>query len=57
MRRKQMRRIVRSVFDVGPDEAEALLVAADIEPDARPEVLEVDRFVALLRATGPAGQR
>jgi 16S rRNA (adenine1518-N6/adenine1519-N6)-dimethyltransferase len=57
MRRKQMRRIVRSVFAVGPDEAEALLAAADIEPDARPEVLDVDRFVALLRATGPAGER
>jgi 16S rRNA (adenine1518-N6/adenine1519-N6)-dimethyltransferase len=57
MRRKQMRRIVRSVFAVGPEEAESLLAAADIEPDARPEVLDVGRFVALMRATRPAGDR
>lgn len=57
MRRKQMRRIVRNVLGVGPEAAESLLAAADIEPDARPEVLGVERFVALMRATRPDGER
>jgi 16S rRNA (adenine1518-N6/adenine1519-N6)-dimethyltransferase len=50
MRRKQMRRIVRTVFVLSAEEAEVLLGEAGIAPDARPEVLGVDRFVALMRA-------
>jgi 16S rRNA (adenine1518-N6/adenine1519-N6)-dimethyltransferase len=50
MRRKQMRRIVRTVFAVSAEEADVLLTEAGIAPDARPEVLGVDRFVALTRA-------
>jgi 16S rRNA (adenine1518-N6/adenine1519-N6)-dimethyltransferase len=50
MRRKQMRRIVRTAFALTPEEAELLLGESGIEPDARPEVLGVERFVALLRA-------
>ena len=57
MRRKQMRRIVRNVLGVGPEAAESLLAAADIEPDARPEVLGVERFVALMRARRLDGER
>ena len=50
MRRKQMRRVVRSLFSVDADGADAILGAADIEPEVRPEVLTPAQFAALLRA-------
>jgi 16S rRNA (adenine1518-N6/adenine1519-N6)-dimethyltransferase len=50
MRRKQMRRVVRSLFGLGADEADAMLQRAGIEPGVRPEVLGVVQFVRLLRA-------
>jgi 16S rRNA (adenine1518-N6/adenine1519-N6)-dimethyltransferase len=50
MRRKQMRRVVRSVLSVSVSRAEELLAAAGIEPEARPETLSPERFAALLRA-------
>jgi 16S rRNA (adenine1518-N6/adenine1519-N6)-dimethyltransferase len=49
MRRKQMRRVVRSLFALDAERAEVLLAAAGIEPTDRPEVLSVQQFVALLR--------
>ena len=49
MRRKQMRRVVRSVLSVPPERAEELLRAAEIEPEARPETLSAEKFAALLR--------
>ena len=49
MRRKQMRRVVRSLFALDAERADVLLVAAGIEPTDRPEVLSVQQFVALLR--------
>jgi 16S rRNA (adenine1518-N6/adenine1519-N6)-dimethyltransferase len=49
MRRKQMRRVVRSLFALDADRADVLLAAAGIEPTDRPEVLRVEQFVALLR--------
>lgn len=49
MRRKQMRRIVRSVARLDAAAAEDVLARAAIGPDARPETLPVERFVALLR--------
>jgi len=49
MRRKQMRRVVRSLYALDAERAEELLAAAGIEPAARPEVLSVEQFVALLR--------
>jgi 16S rRNA (adenine1518-N6/adenine1519-N6)-dimethyltransferase len=58
MRRKQMRRIVRTAFALSPEQADVLLRDAGIEPDARPEVLGVGRFVALMRAAArSAGER
>jgi len=49
MRRKQMRRVVRSLYALDAEHADALLTVAGIEPADRPEVLSVEQFVALLR--------
>jgi 16S rRNA (adenine1518-N6/adenine1519-N6)-dimethyltransferase len=53
-RRKQMRRVVRSLCQVSPEDADALLGAAHIDPSARPETLGPSDFVALMRAAGHA---
>jgi 16S rRNA A1518/A1519 N6-dimethyltransferase RsmA/KsgA/DIM1 with predicted DNA glycosylase/AP lyase activity len=50
MRRKQMRRVVRSLYAVDADGADAMLGAAGIEPEVRPETLSPAQFAALLRA-------
>jgi len=49
MRRKQMRRVVRSLYALDAEQADALLAGAGIKPADRPEVLSVEQFVALLR--------
>ena len=49
-RRKQMRRVVRTIASATVERAEALLDAAGIEPEARPETLTVAQFAALSRA-------
>ncbi len=49
MRRKQMRRVVRSLFSLDAEGADEILAAAGIAPADRPEVLSVEQFVALLR--------
>jgi 16S rRNA (adenine1518-N6/adenine1519-N6)-dimethyltransferase len=49
-RRKQMRRVVRSLCDVTSEAADALLHAASIDPNARPETLSPPAFAALMRA-------
>lgn len=50
MRRKQMRRVIRSLNALGPDEADELLQRVGIDPEVRPETLSPDQFAALLRA-------
>ncbi len=50
MRRKQMRRVVRSLHGVDAAQADALLETAGVEPEVRPETLTPEQFVALLRA-------
>lgn len=55
LRRKQMLRVVRTLFGAEPGAASALLAACGIKPDARPEVLSPETFVALLRAAQRAG--
>jgi 16S rRNA (adenine1518-N6/adenine1519-N6)-dimethyltransferase len=50
MRRKQMRRVVRSLYSVDAEGADALLTAAGIEPEVRPETLTPAQFAALLRS-------
>jgi 16S rRNA (adenine1518-N6/adenine1519-N6)-dimethyltransferase len=49
MRRKQMRRVIRSVLSVSPDRADELLAMAAIDPEARPETLSPEQFARLLR--------
>lgn len=51
-RRKQMRRIIRSLYNVSPDESERLLRDSHIDPQARPETLAPSAFVSLLRVAG-----
>ena len=50
MRRKQMKRVVRELFGISPDEAELLLRAAAIAPAARPETLAAADYVRLIGA-------
>jgi len=52
LRRKQMRRIVRTLFDVDAPHADAMLGASGISPDARPETLTPEQFSRLLRGSG-----
>jgi len=49
-RRKQMRRVVRSLWDIDSEQADVVLGAARIDPVARPETLSPADFAALLRA-------
>ena len=51
MRRKQMRRVLRSVLSVPAARAEELLAMVGIQFDARPETLSPDQFAALLRVS------
>lgn len=52
MRRKQMRRIVRSLVPVDAAQADVLLLGAGIAPEARPETLAPEAFATLLRTVG-----
>jgi 16S rRNA (adenine1518-N6/adenine1519-N6)-dimethyltransferase len=47
LRRKQMRRVVRTVASRSASDAEAALAACGIDPDARPETLSAQQFHAL----------
>ncbi len=50
LRRKQMRRVVRTLWSLDAAGADAVLVAAGIDPAARPETLGARDFARLLRA-------
>ena len=54
LRRKQMRRVVRTIAGIGAEEAETALAAAGVDPDARPETLAPADFARLMRALEPA---
>jgi 16S rRNA (adenine1518-N6/adenine1519-N6)-dimethyltransferase len=54
-RRKQMLRVVRSLFDIAAEPATTLLNACGIDGTARPEVLAPQTFLDLLRAAKRAG--
>jgi 16S rRNA (adenine1518-N6/adenine1519-N6)-dimethyltransferase len=49
MRRKQMRRVLRELWGLTAERAEAFLGAAAITPTARPEILSPSDFAHLLR--------
>jgi 16S rRNA (adenine1518-N6/adenine1519-N6)-dimethyltransferase len=51
MRRKQMRRVVRSLMSLDAESAEALLQRAGIDPTARPETLSPEQFARILRSS------
>jgi len=50
LRRKQLRRVVRTVWSLDADAAEVLLARANLTPDRRPETLAPEDFARLLRA-------
>ena len=50
MRRKQMRRVLRSLYAVDALVADAVLQGARIEPEVRPETLTPAQFALVLRA-------
>jgi 16S rRNA (adenine1518-N6/adenine1519-N6)-dimethyltransferase len=49
MRRKQMRRVVRSLRALDAEQADAVLAACGIDPEVRPETLTPEQFVLLMR--------
>ena len=51
MRRKQMRRVLRTLRSLDAETADAQLEQSGIDPQARPETLSVNQFVALLRVS------
>ena len=55
MRRKQMRRVLRSVYNLDVEDADALLERAGIDGEVRPETLSPADFVRLLRAVRSPG--
>ena len=53
LRRKQMRRVIRTVASMDAEAADAVLAAAAIDPEARPETLSPADFARLLHALRP----
>ena len=53
-RRKQMRRVVRELFGLGAEAAEALLARCGIDVALRPETLSPEAFARILRAAPTA---
>jgi 16S rRNA (adenine1518-N6/adenine1519-N6)-dimethyltransferase len=53
MRRKQMRRVIRTLHSIDAARADVILEAAGIRPEDRPEVLTVEQFARLLRLGKP----
>ncbi len=54
-RRKQMRRVLRTVCGIPADDAQRVLEAAGVAFDARPEVLTPEQFATVWRRLGGAG--
>lgn len=50
MRRKQLRRVLRSIWSLSAEAAEEILAACGIDPTVRPETLAPADFARLLRA-------
>jgi 16S rRNA (adenine1518-N6/adenine1519-N6)-dimethyltransferase len=56
LRRKQLRRVVRTISRLDAERAEAVLAEAGLDPEARPETLSPADFARLVRAL-PGGAR
>jgi len=52
MRRKQMRRVVRTIWQMSAEDADGVLARAGIEPSVRPETLSPEQFAKLLSSRG-----
>jgi 16S rRNA (adenine1518-N6/adenine1519-N6)-dimethyltransferase len=50
MRRKQMRRVLRSLYAIDAAAADRLLAETEIDPEVRPETLSPEQFAKVLRA-------
>jgi 16S rRNA (adenine1518-N6/adenine1519-N6)-dimethyltransferase len=50
LRRKQLRRVVRTVRGLSAEEADIAIAQAGLDPEARPETLSAAQFAGLLRA-------
>ena len=57
LRRKQMRRVIRTVASLDAEAADVVLSAAAIDPEARPETLSPEDFARLLAALRPRAAR
>jgi 16S rRNA (adenine1518-N6/adenine1519-N6)-dimethyltransferase len=53
LRRKQMRRVLRTLLPLSAGEADRVLAAVGVVPESRPEVLDAGQFAALWRLTTP----
>jgi 16S rRNA (adenine1518-N6/adenine1519-N6)-dimethyltransferase len=50
LRRKQLRRVMRTLWTLDAGQADAVLARAGLDPSARPETLSAAEFALLLRA-------
>ena len=50
MRRKQLRRVLRSIWQLSADAADDIIARCKLDPTARPETLTPEDFAQLLRA-------
>ena len=57
LRRKQLRRVVRTIAGLDATEADVVLTAAAVDPDARPETLSPAEFAAIVRVLGARADR
>ena len=55
LRRKQLRRVIRTLWSLDAEQADRVLARAGLSGDVRPEVLSAEEFAALLRARGDEG--
>ena len=54
LRRKQMRRVVRTIAALDAERADAVLATAGVDPEVRPETLSPADFARVADALGPA---
>ena len=57
LRRKQMRRVLRTITGADASAVDAMLASSGVAPDARPETLSPTDFARVLRAMGPVPPR
>lgn len=50
MRRKQLQRILRTLWNTAAEETDAAIVACGVDPSARPETLTPEQFAAVFRS-------